>query len=132
MKPQLTFKDILLIITIIVFVASTFIRDNYYLNITVIIACCLVFFIRNILNPIKSIFLYKRFKFSIFVKIMLNLGIIIMLLLYIVFFPYTELIITLMLLFICDIILDFFVNKNRDLNNYIILLIILLNLFIRI
>ncbi len=85
-------------------------KNNHYLNIVTIIVGCLVFFIINIWEPIKSALVSKRFSFILILRIILNLSIIIIALFCIIVFTNPVLIITFVVLSIVDILVDILLN----------------------
>lgn len=128
LKTRIGFKEVILVITIILFLTSIFIKNSLYLNIAVIISCCLVFFILNILEPIQRMLSMKESKFSSLISITINICIIVMLIIYLVF-PNPKIFIALVLLFISNIVFDIMVKKDRDYSNYVLFFIMLLYLF---
>ncbi len=130
MKNKLELLNVLLLLIIVIFFISIFRRDNYYLNIATIIAGCFVFFILNVVEPIKSFFFDKSFNVIVLLSIIINLGLIVIALLYL--FAFKSYILVLISIFLCifNILLVFFVKKEKIFANYIFLSVMLLYLFI--
>ncbi len=134
MNKKFEIKDVLLICALIIFVLSAIKRDNHYLNVATIIAGCLVFFILNILEPIKSALVGKRFSLTLKLSIILNFSIILIALFCIIAFTNSVLIITFLVLSIVnilvDILLNFSLKKKVELGNYLVLIIFVVYLLI--
>lgn len=133
MNKKFDIKTVFMICAMFFFILSTIMRNNYYFNIATILVACLVFFIINIWEPIKSALVSKRFSFILILSIILNLSIIIIALFCIIAFINPVLIITCLILSIAnilvDILLNFSLNKKVELSNYFILTVFLLYLF---
>lgn len=133
MDKKFDVKTVFMICIMFFFLLSAIMRNNHYLNIAIILVGCLVFFIINIWEPIKSALVSKRFSFILILSIILNLSIILIALFCIIAFINPVLIITCLILSIAnilvDILLNFSLNKKVELSNYFILTVFLLYLF---
>ncbi len=133
MDKKFDVKTVFMICILFFFIVSAIMRNNYYLNIATILVGCVLFFIINIWEPIKSALVNKRFGFIVILRIILNLSNILIALFCIIGFINSVLIITFLFLSIVDvlveILLNFSLNKKVELNNYFILTVFLLYLF---
>ncbi len=102
MNKKFDIKTVFMICAMFFFILSAIMKNNYYFNIATIIVGCLVFFIINIWEPIKSALVSKRFGFILILSIA-NI--------------------------LVDILLNFSLNKKVELSNYFILTVFLLYLF---
>lgn len=106
MNKKFGIKDVFMICILFFFIVSAIMRNNYYLNIATILVGCVLFFIINIWEPIKSALVNKRFGFIVILSIILNLSIIIIALFCIIGFTSSELIVTFLFLSIINALIS--------------------------